>query len=81
MERGPLLGSERRGQGLATEVAGLMMGYLYDKTDIEIVTASVMTNNPASARVLEKCGFIRTARGVGEDWGFDEPVVVDKFFC
>lgn len=69
------------GQGLATEVAGLMVGYLYDKTDIEIVTASVMTNNPASARVLEKCGFIRTARGVGEDWGFDEPVVVDKYFC
>ena len=69
------------GRGLATEAAGLMVGYLYGQTDIEIVTASVMVENPASARVLEKCGFIRTARGVEEDWGFEEPTIVDKFFC
>ena len=69
------------GRGLATESAGLMVGYLYDHTDIEIITASVMVDNPASARVLEKCGFIRTARSVEEDWGFEEPAIVDKFFC
>lgn len=69
------------GRGLATEAAGLMVGYLYDHTDIEIITASVMVDNPASARVLEKCGFIRTARSVEEDWGFEEPAIVDKFFC
>ena len=69
------------GRGLATETAELMVGYLYEKTDIQIVTASVMVENPASARVLEKCGFIRTARGVEEDWGFEAPVIVDKFFC
>ena len=69
------------GRGLATETAELMLGYLYEKTDIQIVTASVMVENPASARVLEKCGFIRTARGVEEDWGFEAPVIVDKFFC
>ena len=33
------------------------------------------------ASVLEKADFIRTARGVEEDWGFDQPVIVDKFFC
>lgn len=69
------------GRGLATEAAGLMVGYLYGHTDIEIVTASVMVDNPGSARVLEKCGFIRTARSVEEDWGFEEPAIVDKFFC
>ena len=69
------------GHGFATEAASLMVDYLYGKTDIEIITASVMVSNPASARVLEKCGFIRTARDVEEDWGFDEPVIVDKFFC
>ena len=69
------------GRGFATEAASLMVDYLYGKTDIEIITASVMVQNPASARVLEKCGFIRTARSVEEDWGFDEPVIVDKFFC
>ena len=69
------------GRGFATEAASLMVDYLYGMTDIEIITASVMVENPASARVLEKCGFIRTARSVEEDWGFDEPVIVDKFFC
>ncbi len=69
------------GRGFATETVRLMVGYLYGKTDIEIITASVMVGNPASARVLEKAAFIRTAQGVEEDWGFDEPVIVDKFFC
>ena len=68
-------------QGFATEAARLMVGYLYGETDIEIITASVMVGNDASAHVLEKVGFIRTARGVEEDWGFAEPVIVDKFFC
>ena len=69
------------GRGFASEVACLMVEYLYGKTDIEIITASVMVQNPASARVLEKAAFIRTAQGVEEDWGFDQPVIVDKFFC
>ena len=69
------------GRGYATEAASLMVDYLYGKTDIEIITASVMVDNPASANVLEKSGFIRTARGVEEDWSFDHPAIVDKFFC
>ena len=52
------------GQGLATEAACLMVGYLYGETDIEIITASTMVENKASARVLEKADFIRTARYV-----------------
>ena len=69
------------GQGFATEAVGLMVGYLYGDTDTEIITASVMLENAASARVLEKCDFIRTARCVEEDWGYPEPTLVDKFFC
>lgn len=68
------------GRGVATEAVGLMVGYLYGETDIEIVTASTMVENIASARVLEKNDFIRTARGVGEDWGYDEPTIADKWF-
>lgn len=67
--------------GFATETVKLMVDYLYGETDIEIITASVMVENTASAHVLEKCDFIRTARNVEEDWGFDKPVIVDKFFC
>ena len=68
------------GHGLATEATRLMVDYLYDETDIEIITASTRVENKASAHVLEKVGFIRTARGVEEDWGFPEPAIVDKWF-
>ena len=69
------------GKGLATEAVQLMVGYLYGQTDIEIITASTMVENAASAHVLEKCGFICTAQGVAEDWGFEQPTIVDKWFC
>ncbi len=68
------------GRGFATEAARLMVGYLYGQTDIEIITASTMVENAASARVLEKADFIRTARDVDEDWGYPEPTRADKWF-
>lgn len=68
------------GRGIATEALALMVGYLYGETDIELITASTMVGNAASARVLEKNGFIRTARSVEEDWGFLEPTLADKWF-
>ncbi|MBR3182199.1 MAG: GNAT family N-acetyltransferase [Eggerthellaceae bacterium] len=69
------------GNGIATEATRLMVDYLYGETDIEIITASTMVENKGSAHVLEKADFIRTARGVEEDWGFPEPTIVDKWFC
>ena len=68
------------GHGFATEATRLMVGYLCGETDTEIITASTMIENKASAHVLEKVGFIRTARSVEEDWGFPEPTIVDKWF-
>ncbi len=68
------------GRGLATGTVELMLGYLFTRTDIEIVTASTMPENLASARVLEKNGFIKTATGVPEDWGYPEPTPADKWF-
>ena len=69
------------GQGIATEATRLMVGYLYAETDIEIATASTMVENVASARVLEKADFIRTARYVEEDWGYPAPTIIDKWVC
>lgn len=68
------------GGGIATATVGLMVDYLFSQTDIEIITASTMIENAASARVLEKNGFIRTARAVPEDWGYAEPTIADKWF-
>ena len=75
------LSAENWGKGIATETAKLLVDYLYSRTDTEIITASTMIENHASARVLEKCGFIRTARAVPEDWGFEQPTIADKWFC
>ena len=67
------------GQGIATEAVALMVEYLFTQTDIDTITASVMIENTASARVLEKNGFACTARSVKEDWGFSQPAIVDKW--
>ena len=66
--------------GIASETVALMLDYLSGQTDIRIITASTMIENRASARVLEKSGFIRVTAGVPEDWGYDEPTMTDKWF-
>ncbi len=63
------------------EAVRLMVGYLYGETDIEIITASVMVGDEATARALAEADFIRTARYIEEDWGYPEPTIVDKWFC
>lgn len=67
------------GQGIATETLGLMIDYLYDETDIEIITASTMIENLASANVLIKNGFSLVVHAVGEDWGYGTPTITDKW--
>lgn len=67
------------GKGCATETLKLMVDYLYEKTDIEIITASTMAENQSSANVLRKNGFSLVVRGSAEDWGFEEPTLADKW--
>ena len=67
------------GKGIATEALGIMIDYLYNETDIEIITASTMIENRASARVLTKNGFDLVVHAAGEDWGYDRPTVADKW--
>jgi ribosomal-protein-alanine N-acetyltransferase len=67
------------GQGIATEALSLMVNYLYSETDIEIITASTMIENSASAAVLKKNGFDLVVHAVPEDWGYDEPTITDKW--
>lgn len=66
--------------GIATEVAKLMADYLFGETDIEIITASTMAENKASARVLEKNGFMTTNSLRREDWGRDESTEAYRWF-
>ncbi len=67
------------GQGITSEAIQMMIGYLYNEAGIEIITASTMVENRASAKALEKNDFMLVASAVDEDWGYPEPTVVDKW--
>ena len=45
------------GRGYATEAARACVGYGFDELGLEKIVADVDPANPASVRVLEKCGF------------------------
>ena len=67
------------GKGMATETVGALVRYLTQEAGIEIVTASTMVANRTISRVTEKNGFLLAASGVGEDWGYAQPVPVNKW--
>ena len=67
------------GRGIASMAVSLMVDYLYGQTEIEIITASTMIENQASAGVLRKNDFALVHSNVGEDWGYPEPTMVDKW--
>ena len=47
------------GHGYATEAARALLGWAFDTLDLNRVQAETDTRNAASARVLEKLGFVR----------------------
>ena len=44
-----------------TDAVGLLVPVAFERYDIVRLQAGIFSNNPASMRVLEKCGFIREA--------------------
>ena len=70
---------EEWGKGIATESLGIMVDELLLRRGIEIITASTMLQNRASAHVLQKNGFSLVNHAVEEDWGFPEPTLTDKW--
>lgn len=58
MEIGYWLGEPYWGRGIATQAAGAMTEYAFATFDINRLWAGVFGWNPASARVLEKCGYV-----------------------
>ncbi len=43
------------------------------------ITASTMIENAASANVLRKNNFTLVVSGIGEDRGYPEPAIADKW--
>lgn len=53
------VGEEHNGRGYATAAVRMAAGYAFGALGLHRVQANVMTENPRSARVLEKAGFRR----------------------
>ena len=47
------------GQGFGTEAVSAVLGWAFETLDLNRVQAELDTRNPASARLLEKLGFVR----------------------
>jgi [ribosomal protein S5]-alanine N-acetyltransferase len=56
------LGEQFWGRGVMTEVVTAVTDFCFDNFPLHRISAEVFANNPASARVLEKVGFIFEAR-------------------
>ena len=68
-------------QGYASEICPLMRDYLFNRTDIKKITAHIRADHSISKHVAEKYGFICKWPNQKEDWGFDKPVIADKYIC
>lgn len=65
-----------RGQGLATEAAGLLVQYAQRRPEVKFIQAHTLVGPNASTRVLEKCGFrfVRALDSVeGQIWEWAHP--------
>lgn len=50
------------GQGIATKAVATFVNWLHETEKIKFVTAGYFVDNPASGRVLRKCGFLACGR-------------------
>lgn len=53
------LGEAFWGRGIMTEAVRLVVNYAFANLDILRLQAGILSNNPASMRVLEKVGFVK----------------------
>lgn len=51
---------ELQGQGLAYEAASTVLSFMFNEVEIERIETEAVIENPASWKLMEKLGFIRT---------------------
>lgn len=78
-ELGHWLGSDFWGQGYATEAARAVIDYAFDELRHDALQAGARVTNPASRRVLEKCGFQWTGVGLYRIRALASSAPIDRF--
>jgi RimJ/RimL family protein N-acetyltransferase len=73
------LGQTYWGKGYATEALHALIDHAFGDLDHEALQASARVTNPASRRVLEKCGFQWTGVGLCRVRAIHSSAPVDRF--
>ena len=78
-ELGYWLGLAHWGNGFATEAVRAVIDYAFADLKHEIIQAGARVTNPASRRVLEKCGFQWTGVGLYRIRALASSAPIDRF--
>jgi len=78
-EIGYWVGAPYWGQGIATEAARAVIDFAFTDVDYEVLVAGARVSNPASRRVLEKCGFQWTGVGLYRIRAINSSAPIDRF--
>ncbi|MBS7538465.1 GNAT family N-acetyltransferase [Ancylobacter lacus] len=78
-EIGYWLGESYWDRGIATEAVRALIDYAFGELGLEALVAAARVVNPASRRVIEKCGFQWTGAGLCRVRSIGASVPVDRF--
>jgi RimJ/RimL family protein N-acetyltransferase len=78
-ELGYWLGTHYWGQGFATEALHAVIDYAFGDLEHTVLNAGARVTNPASRRVLEKCGFQWTGVGLYRIRALASSAPIDRF--
>ena len=78
-ELGYWLGVDHWGKGYATEALHALIDYAFADLNHEALQAGARVTNPASRRVLEKCGFQWTGVGLYRISSIKSSAPIDRF--
>ncbi|HEX2655233.1 MAG TPA: GNAT family N-acetyltransferase [Xanthobacteraceae bacterium] len=78
-ELGYWLGHAYWGRGFATEAARAVIDYAFGELGFDTLHAGARVTNPASRRVLEKCGFQWVAVGLYRIRALSSSAPIDRF--
>lgn len=65
------------GRGICTEALRIVIDYCFAEKEFSVLWGDFFPDNPASGKVMEKCGFVDTGREVlcpNLEVGYDRPV-------
>jgi RimJ/RimL family protein N-acetyltransferase len=78
-EIGYWLGARHWGKGYATEAVRAVIDHAFTDLDCEALQSAARVTNPASRRVLEKCGFQWTGVGLIRIRALNSSSPIDRF--